>query len=489
MIYRTRLRRLLFLLLVAVTALVLAGCEQNDPEPAEAPATTAVVAPATIQPSPTVTPEPAPAAEPEPAATTASRPAIKEQPTPTSAPPPTATATPPSTPTPGPAVVEALVTAAEGATLELLIDDVPAVTLEIPPNALAQDTTVTILELSSEDRPAELVDGESADFYYRLEPAGLELLEPAVLTLRVDSGDISGPSLEDGIPALIPLLRGSDGAWSMLANARTEVQIGSGFMTVVGETAHFSEGVIVRAGLAAHMVPSVIAKPIAIGSTFSAAITVANTSHVDEIEITKVTYSVYLAQAISVVGSTEVGKFMLYTRSVRAVDPPPTYRCDSPGTGFYQATIYWQNKGGALEAFLSEKFKGGARITLDDLIRAMPMLLFGQVECEVGGRGRAGVAVQFITAFRYKKTWIPSDQIRIANPDACGTPHWHVTGDKATALDGTTHPDPSPTGCGFGRVSQLKFEIVDPMTGNRLVYNVDIGEYDQAPPDDAGGGD
>ncbi|MEM2160801.1 MAG: hypothetical protein QXN55_07610, partial [Candidatus Nitrosotenuis sp.] len=45
----------------------------------------------------------------------------------------------------------------------------------------------------------------------------------------------------------------------------------------------------------------------------------------------------------------------------------------------------------------------------------------------------------------------PASQFKLSHPDSgCDFEHLHANTGTVTALDGTTLPDPDPTGCGFG---------------------------------------
>ncbi|MBI4049863.1 MAG: C39 family peptidase [Candidatus Doudnabacteria bacterium] len=60
--------------------------------------------------------------------------------------------------------------------------------------------------------------------------------------------------------------------------------------------------------------------------------------------------------------------------------------------------------------------------------------------------------------------YYPKYQFRVANPDACGQPHYHAA--TAYGLSGrdslevVSAPDPNPSGCGFGAVAEVPVETI-----------------------------
>ena len=135
-------RRLLsgFLILVSVAALI-AACGGTTPEAATQPPEVAAAA------VPTPTAVSAPTEAPEPTSTPTAIAAATASPTPTTSPEPTAA------PTPTGPRVEAPIRATDGGRLQIGPEDAPQIVVEIPPNALAEDTTISIQELSLGDLP------------------------------------------------------------------------------------------------------------------------------------------------------------------------------------------------------------------------------------------------------------------------------------------------------------------------------------------------
>ena len=402
---------------------------------------------ATTAPPPTSTPPPTPTPQPRP--------------TDTPIPAPTATPTPASiptpTPTPAPAgVVEVLIGATDGGAVTLGADAAPDVTLHIPAGALAEDTTVQIRRFGLGQAPEGIDPAAIAGPAYDFQPSGLEFREPVTVAFRFGLEDIAGFDLSEGIPLLLVLFRGDDGEWTILENTRTEVRLAEGFLRVSGETRHFSAGVVIRGGLAAHLVPSVM-ENVPVGTTFSPVVTVANLSHSSDVKISKAAYSVYLSQHLSVAGPKESGPVTLFPSNTRDMQPAPTFKCDSAGTGFYQVDVHWERQPGALEVLAQQfdRLKTPPKVlTIDDLVRLMPLLLFGQAECvAAGGGGGTGTSLdlRFIYAFRYKGTWIPSDQVKLAPGRTRAAPR---TGTCAAAWPSRSTDSNTPIRTAMGVVSE-----------------------------------
>jgi hypothetical protein len=52
----------------------------------------------------------------------------------------------------------------------------------------------------------------------------------------------------------------------------------------------------------------------------------------------------------------------------------------------------------------------------------------------------------------------PIYQFVSSPPDSCNDYHFHATGGKAYAIDGSILYDPAPSGCGFGKTNSMGFK-------------------------------
>lgn len=130
-------------------------------------------------------------------------------------------------------IIETTVSAREGATLSTGSGNL---TLEIPAGALAEDTDIRIELIQSDDLPEHILQGAGQSQAWRLEPSGLQLDEPATITLTLDSGELTS---EDGIKAYLLVVAGEDGAQEILDGVKTLLRA-DGSVQVSGQLSHFS---------------------------------------------------------------------------------------------------------------------------------------------------------------------------------------------------------------------------------------------------------
>ena len=83
-----------------------------------------------------------------------------------------------------------------------------------------------------------------------------------------------------------------------------------------------------------------------------------------------------------------------------------------------------------------------------ELINTIPLTIFITV---------TPVAVEEeIEVIQYGSYYIPLNQVHSGSGSECdGVEHWHANGPTVTATDGTVLSDPNPTGCGFGKTSEV----------------------------------
>ena len=233
----------------ALFAVIFTAC---DATPDEAAPTAA----------PTTTPTPPIAAAPAPAP-------ARPPPTPTSSPLP---APPPSVPSDG-----VLITASAGGRVHLGEADSPVLEIEIPPGALAADTAISIDEVTAGSLSPDANAVESVGPAFRLNPAGLQFVQPVTVTIRLDAAELGGIEVEAGVQPLLGLLRSEDGSWDLLRNSVTAVDPEAGSMTLSGETDHFTELVVVQGPLKVSMTPAQVG-PIPARTSWSVNLTATNLS-------------------------------------------------------------------------------------------------------------------------------------------------------------------------------------------------------------------
>ena len=109
-------------------------------------------------------------------------------------------------------------------------------TLEIPPDALAKDTRVSVAGVATEDLPPVLREF-APSAAYRLEPDGLGFSAPVTVQLKLDP-DERRPS--GGVVAHLLFTLGPTGELEFLDDVETRVSLADGQTVVSGQMRHFS---------------------------------------------------------------------------------------------------------------------------------------------------------------------------------------------------------------------------------------------------------
>ncbi len=337
-----RSQRLSGFLVLASVATLIAACGGTPTEAATQPP--AAVAPA--GPTPTATPEPTPTAtaaaagSPTPTATPEPVSSATPEPTPTATVEPTPAATPEPTaaPTPTGPRVEALIRAADGGRLQLGPEQAPWIVVEIPPNALAEDMTISIQELSLGDLPGEVAALAPVGRAYGLGPDGLQLAAPATVTLALDAEELAALDLASGVPAFLGLLLSSDRTIDFLRNSVTTADLATGSVTLTGETAHFTELFVISGPFAAELEPPKVG-PLLVGESWMAEVKVTNLSNEGAVQVRSFGYSG--GGAVELVGADRAPGFLLRHGESKAADPAPRFTCIAANAGTYDVKIIW----------------------------------------------------------------------------------------------------------------------------------------------------
>ncbi|MFC1961878.1 hypothetical protein ACFLWN_02390 [Chloroflexota bacterium] len=273
--------------------------------------------------------------------------------------PPTPPATPPTTstpisPSPTPhqienkpslpikAILEQHVITAQGASIS---SNDGRLTLDIPPGALPQDTTVTA-SVVPEDNWASDVNLLEPLQVLKLDAGGLEFKEPVTVTIRLEAEVLKNRGLPTGTyPACLIFTKGDDGMWDVLGNPTTEVNAGTGEIVVTGKASHFSAAVVHTADIASLIYPTSEEKFV--GETWTPTVTAYNFSDDFSFDIAPISYSG--RYSVGNIGPDKAAEFTLGPGENRVLDPPPIFECDSDGDGYYEANIlawitfdYWQ---------------------------------------------------------------------------------------------------------------------------------------------------
>ena len=76
--------------------------------------------------------------------------------------------------------------------------------MNIPAGALDQDTEISIELVEAADLPTNVLQAVGEGPVWRLEPSGLRLNEPATISLKFDSGQLSDNERAGGLLCRIP---------------------------------------------------------------------------------------------------------------------------------------------------------------------------------------------------------------------------------------------------------------------------------------------
>ena len=276
---------------------------------------------------PTATREPVPTATAEPTLTA----------TATAKPTPTATSEPTVAPTPRGPRVQALIPAADGGGLQLGVGNQASISIEIPPNALPEDTAISIRQLSRDELSEDIGLLGPVGAVYRLEPEGLEFAAPVTVTVRLPAAEPREFDPAEGVRSVVVLLRGAGGVWDILRDSVVEVDLASGSMTVTGQTEHFSETVVVDGPVQVKFEPGKASRPM--GGTWPVNITVTNLSSESLVTVNSITFSAGGAVSLPETKPAPVGDLKI--GASRSISPAPTFKCQSVGSGSYSGLTRW----------------------------------------------------------------------------------------------------------------------------------------------------
>jgi len=214
-------------------------------------------------------------------------------------------------------------------------------TLTFPPDALSEDTEVTIREIDPDDLPPEF-DGVDADSAYQLEPDGLEFAVPVTATLMLDED----PVQDDGglQTEAVLLLTSSDGELEVLENLSQEVDGDAEMTTVSGELGHFSP--LVDSHLGITILVSGVPDSLPVKDTFDALVEVVKPDFLDEIRIvpdpgtneyTDLSVSPIIGLTVPFGESKELP--FIVNNNAQILEGLFTYICDFVGTGKYVGEV------------------------------------------------------------------------------------------------------------------------------------------------------
>ncbi|HEY69377.1 MAG TPA: hypothetical protein G4O08_02210, partial [Anaerolineae bacterium] len=149
-----------------------------------------------------------------------------------------------------------------------------ALTLEIPPGALAENTRISIREVDPDDLPDEFAEvGEGMG--YELEPEGLVFIEPVTVSLSLDPESLEAEG-GDGYEVFALLSWSEANGVEPLDAMVLEISAAEGEATLLGELDHFSFIRRIKSGLEVSLEEVNREQPV--GGRFSALLHIVNIS-------------------------------------------------------------------------------------------------------------------------------------------------------------------------------------------------------------------
>ena len=360
-------------------------------------------------------------------------------------------------------LVEQLVKAAEGATIS---SGDKGITLEIPPDALPEDTRVTLSIVPEKEWADDIRAIEPLGSVYRLEPDGIELEKPATLTIHLDPDDLAGLNLPEGaFPACIVLTRSQDGEWDVLSNPETTVDANTGEVLVTGEATHFSESFAEDGPLAVEICP-----PSANhnkGDEWQATVLV---YHLGEIEwaTTVLTGGAFYTSggSVKVSGPWYSERLTIAPGEDTFTIPRPKFYCKSDGKGRYGAQVCVQTPD-MYSKSLAEMFFGPATEEEGKSAVRVP-------SHEYKWRRNVYTDLQFRIWVVGRATCV--EQAATPAPVSEGVPEETEEQEEQVTCELTFDPDP----CKFGEVcvgakKLITVTVTNPCDFDVTVYDVSVG--------------
>lgn len=109
--------------------------------------------------------------------------------------------------------------------------------LTVPPNAVSEDVTISVEEISPEDADDRILNAEGPRF--ELQPDGLQFSQPARVTLNLP---VEGLDVDEdgGLPAFDLLVIDAEGGLEALGDVENAFDLAAGELSVSGDVSHFS---------------------------------------------------------------------------------------------------------------------------------------------------------------------------------------------------------------------------------------------------------
>lgn len=242
----------------------------------------------------------------------------------------------------GKLILEKVISSVDGGSVSV---DEGKMTLEFPANSLPEDTDIKVRVLSQQDIPEDARALKPLGDIYNFGPDGLQLNEPATLTMILEPEEISGPGLTEGsYPFLLAFIRDADGMWDIAESINTEVDPETCSITVTASISHFSEVYITSAlGATANISPDSVVGDI--GGVWNGEITVSYIPEhgvADYVHVREIKYKTAPNTVVVVLGNQSGDVTQVMNGETKTLTPDPRYMCQGAGKGWYGAEIVIQ---------------------------------------------------------------------------------------------------------------------------------------------------
>jgi hypothetical protein len=239
-----------------------------------------------------------------------------------------------------------------------------ALTLEIPPGALVEDTDISIREVDPDDLPDEFaVVGEG--MAYELEPDGLTFTEPVAVSLSLDPSSLETANGE-GYDAYVLFSWSETNGLETLDELVLEISPSEGEATLQGELDHFSLLQRSKAGVTVALDEVDREQPV--GAQFTARLYVQNTAAAEDPVVTDIHGSFHAYGNVELVGSGEFSDSSTRDSIAPAYQENGNFACKAtPGTGSYGVQVHAVSTWGA-EGLRTSK---SVSIVLDSVVECV----------------------------------------------------------------------------------------------------------------------
>ncbi|HEY70826.1 MAG TPA: hypothetical protein G4O08_09600 [Anaerolineae bacterium] len=225
----------------------------------------------------------------------------------------------------------------EAATGGSLTSQDGALTIEIPPGALSEDTEISIRAVPKEDLPDELAELEGADDGYLLQPDGLTFEDPITVTWEIDPADLVVEG-QEGFHAQAIVSWSEQTGLEPLEDLSTEVSLKENRAITSGALDHFSW--ITREDGALEVTLVEANDEQIVGTSFNTLVEFGIGVRMHGVVLADIGGNFIASGQVSLAGngSFEAGNLGYYERFS---DVTGMYRCNSePGPGTYGATVH-----------------------------------------------------------------------------------------------------------------------------------------------------